>query len=293
MYKTKESKKIFYDKILVDYIIKSIKLPSDQYNTSFVDIINLPNIFKIGYSGTVNVELPQLDPTFAQPIIDYDEDTNIKYAILNSTIIDDVIINDTSNETIINSYITYEKLKDYSAIIDECGLFKNIDNVEIIYDINSDKIDYNDKWDKENTDYISEGYYSLLKPIESIQKEIDSTKLILGNQYIACHIRRTDALTHDWYKNHTISDDDYIKFIDQYPKELKIYIATDCINTQQKFIDIYGDRMVYKKIEKTTELRQTSLQDAVKDMYVCAGAKYFMRSFGSFSDTIVHLRNIK
>jgi len=50
--------------------------------------------------------------------------------------------------------------------------------------------------------------------------------------------------------------------------------------------------MIYKKIEDNDNLRQTSLQDAVKDIYVCVGAKYFMRSFGSFSDTIIYLREL-
>ena len=48
--------------------------------------------------------------------------------------------------------------------------------------------------------------------------------------------------------------------------------------------------MIYKKIEDNDNLRQTSIQDAVKDIYVCAGATYFIRSVGSFSDTIMNLR---
>ena len=88
-------------------------------------------------------------------------------------------------------------------------------------------------------------------------------------------------------------DDEYIKFIDQYPKDLRIYIATDNVDTQDKFIDIYGKRMIYKKIFKSEKLRQTSVQDAVKDMYVCAGAKYFMGSpWSSFTDTITEIRKL-
>ena len=122
------------------------------------------------------------------------------------------------------------------------------------------------------------------------QNEIDIIKQKLGKEYIACHIRRTDALTHKWYSKELKNDDQYINFIDQYPKELKIYIAADCRDTQKKFIDMYGDRMIYKKIEDNDNLRQTSIQDAVKDIYVCAGATYFIRSVGSFSDTIMNLR---
>jgi len=171
-------------------------------------------------------------------------------------------------------------------------LFKPIDNVIIEYTkLNDNLYDYQN-WDKENTEYIQRKYYSLLKPLDSIMIEINNLKSKLQN-YIACHIRRTDAITHQWYGPHIKNDDEYIKFINTYPSDMKIYIATDCRITQEKFIKLYGDRLIYKKIEPTTELRQTSLQDAVKDMYVCAGAKYFMRSYGSFSDTIEYLRNIE
>jgi len=50
--------------------------------------------------------------------------------------------------------------------------------------------------------------------------------------------------------------------------------------------------MIYKKIEDNDNLRQTSIQDAVKDLYVCAGATYFKRSVGTFSSTILNLRRL-
>ena len=194
-----------------------------------------------------------------------------------------------------------KKLKIIWTVYDQCpdkfnNLFKDIDNVIIEY--------YNDELMKEsisdynttrkyNDDFISSNYFRLLRPIPIIQNEINNIKNLLNNTYIACHIRRTDSLNHSWYKNYIIHDDKFIKFINSYPSNLKIYIATDCKDTQQKFINIYGDRMVYKKIEDNNNLRQTSLQDAVKDIYVCADATYFKRSFGSFSDTIEELRKLK
>ena len=194
-----------------------------------------------------------------------------------------------------------KKLKLYWNKTEDCpdefdNLFESIPNVDIQYIQVKDwePNNYSDyqNWDKENELYIKDGYYSLLKPIPSIQNEIDIIKQKLGKEYIACHIRRTDALTSSGYKDNIKNDEEYINFIDKYPKDLKIYIATDCRDTQKKFIDIYGDRMIYKKIEDNNKLRQTSLQDAVKDIYVCVGAKYFMRSFGSFSDTIIYLREL-
>jgi len=190
-----------------------------------------------------------------------------------------------------------KKLKIVWILDEQCPdrfdtLFNPINNVTILYnEIDNNNYDYRN-WDKENTDYIKQNYYDLLKPINSIQLEIDNLKNKLQD-YIAVHIRRTDATTHQWYSHHIKSDEEYINFINSYPSNMKIYIATDCRITQETFINLYRDRIVYKKIEPTNELRQTSLQDAVKDMYVCAGAKYFMRSHGSFSDTIEYLRNLK
>jgi len=169
------------------------------------------------------------------------------------------------------------------------NLFKNIENVEIIYkkyNYKNIKHDYA-TCNKIKNNYIDDNYYKLLKPLPEIQSDIDETKKLLGDKYIACHIRRTDRI------KDALDDKEYINFIDSHPSDLKIYIATDCRNTQQTFIDLYPDRLVYKKIENNNKLRQTSLQDAVKDIYVCAGATYFMRSVGTFSNTIEHIQKLK
>jgi len=175
------------------------------------------------------------------------------------------------------------------------NLFYPIDDVTFIYEEIDESLYDHKHWDKHNYDYIKENYYSLLNPIITIQSEIINMKQLLSydhKNYIACHIRRTDAIGHVLYGSNIKSDEEFINYINNCPNNCNIFIATDCRVTQQKFIELYGDRLKYKPILETKELRQTSLQDAVKDIYVCAGAKYFMRSFGSFSDTIEHIRNI-
>ena len=171
------------------------------------------------------------------------------------------------------------------------NLFEPIPNVEIIYSklIDEDIYDYDTAW-KQNREYLKTDCYKLLKPIKSIQIEIDIMIEKLQKPYIACHLRRTDGWNHNPYKKDRHTDEEYMEFIDQYPTELNIYISTDCRITQQKFIEKYADRLIYKKIDDNNDIRQTSLQDAVKDMYICADATYFMRSPGTFSDTIMHLR---
>ena len=75
----------------LEFILNKIQLPETQLNTSFVDIINIDNIFKIGYSGTLDIELPNLlqknNFTHIDIVPDFDEQVNIDYAINNSKII--------------------------------------------------------------------------------------------------------------------------------------------------------------------------------------------------------------
>jgi len=109
-------------------IFNEFKIASKQTNTSFVDIINIDNIYKIGYSGTININLPLLKPENMFDIIvqDFDENINVEYAIVNSIVVPYL------NK--MNPYFFEEEcinLFDYDAIIDITGLFKN-ENNEIV-----------------------------------------------------------------------------------------------------------------------------------------------------------------
>jgi len=199
-----------------------------------------------------------------------------------------------------------KKLRVYWIPNDECtekfeNLFEPIDNVEFIYKYdnnnNNNIFDYITfhSYNKINEyNVIKNKYYKLLKPLPSIQKVIDKYLLQLKNKFIACHIRRTDILTyntpsHKWYKHKT--DDNYINFINKYDNTYNIFLATDNKETQDKFIKLYGDRLICNPIINNNNLRQTSIQDAVVDMYVCSYAKEFEGTIGSsFSDTINYLR---
>ena len=188
-------------------------------------------------------------------------------------------------------------IKDDQCPDDFNKLFEPIPNIEFVYtsSIPNNIIDFNTGWSEDNR-YLKHKYYKYLTPVKSIQDDINYTKKLLKYDYIACHIRRTDIVTLKKYFGSNFNmhqDNEYITFINQYPNNLNIYIATDNQDTQQKFIDIYGNRIIYKQIEKSDNLRQTSLHDAVKDMYVCAGAKYFMGSpWSSFTDSINEIRKL-
>jgi len=156
-------------------------------------------------------------------------------------------------------------------------IFENIPNVEIIdKDIPFDIQTFGSPSDQ----WIKDKYFRLLKPKSNIQKNIDLFKEKLQYNYIACHIRRTDIIGQDYVKKHT-TDEDYINFINQHDSSLKIFIATDNKNTQDYFKSIYNNRIICKDIIPSKNLRQTSLEDAIVDMYVCAGSKYFLGYEGS------------
>ena len=119
----KDNKKDYFDKI-IHKILEKIKISSCQYNTSFVDILNINNIFKIGYSGTTNINLPDFlnDDKFDIIEKDSDEYINIKYAIIHESKI--IYLNkryiEIKKDDIINN-----NLSDYDALIDIIGFFKD------------------------------------------------------------------------------------------------------------------------------------------------------------------------
>ncbi len=122
----KEIKTEFYNYLFIQ-IFSKIKLPEEHYNTSFIDIINIDNVFKIGYSGTININLPKLKNyyKFDQKCkyLDEDEKNNIEYAIINSTIY----------KFCIEQYL--DNLNDFDALIDICGYFYNYSNYSLALEL--------------------------------------------------------------------------------------------------------------------------------------------------------------
>jgi hypothetical protein len=85
----------------------------------------------------------------------------------------------------------------------------------------------------------------------------------------------------------------FFEFVENYPNK-KIYLATDNNETQEMFINKYGkDRIVYNvKIATSESIRQTSVKDAIIDLFACAQAFNFMGSgYSSFSGVIEKLVN--
>ena len=122
--------------IIFDNIFSNLSLAKNHYNTSFIDIINIDEIYKIGYSGTININYPELIACeiFNEDSLvkDNDQEINVNYAIKKFEIKEFKI--DEMNLSLIDIFIKL-KIEDYDAIIDVYGLFKNYNNQIIAQEI--------------------------------------------------------------------------------------------------------------------------------------------------------------
>ena len=135
-------------------------------------------------------------------------------------------------------------------------------------------------------------FYLDIVPLQYIQQEIDYVRSIIGDNYTACHVRRTDICRiQKKYNKVAPSDQDFFDFIENNESD-RVFVATDNKITQSLFRDRLGDRALF-----ATELssngssrwpkRVTSIKDAVIDLFLCIHAKNFMgTACSSFSGFI-------
>jgi len=136
--------------------------------------------------------------------------------------------------------------------------------------------------------------YDKLKLKPYIKKIIFDKLDILNKNYISVHIRRTDHINLAKKNNYYTSDEEFIDFLDKSNNNKNIYIATDNEITYNKFKKKYQNRIKfdYHKLDKSA-LRQTSLIDAIVDIYICVYSDNFMGSgYSSFSRLIKTLRMV-
>jgi len=136
---SEEYKEIIFNRIF-EIIFSRKLLSKNQSNISFIDIINIKNMFKVGYSGTVNINLKPFDyleNKFNTIIDDEDEPINVRNAIMNSNIL---YLNKLEFKKNIDEYFEIFSciidLKLYTSLIDLHGLFKNIKNFKIAKELN-------------------------------------------------------------------------------------------------------------------------------------------------------------
>ena len=175
---------------------------------------------------------------------------------------------------------------DYFEPIENVEFFHSIPtNVKILPEFKTCSSCYNILSSKKKEDF------SNLVFNQGLQDKIN--KIIKDNfndKYISCHIRRTDHIKAFGKGTKTTVDDDFINFLKN--NEGNIYIATDNLDTQKIFYEKFKERIPYIKfIEKSDKLRQTSIEDSIIDLYICASSNKFMGTYwSSYSNFISKLK---
>ena len=131
--------------------------------------------------------------------------------------------------------------------------------------------------------------YCFLKLIPPIEKKLHN--FIKNNNIINCigiHVRRTDYTGNIIGKilNGNNSDKDFCNYIEKYSNNKNVFLATDNRDTQDFYIKKYGKKIsFYTLIDKNNNLRKTSLENAILDIYTLSYCKTIKGTHNSsFSD---------
>tara|TARA_R110000824_G_scaffold177584_2_gene357030 strand:- start:331 stop:1083 length:753 start_codon:yes stop_codon:yes gene_type:complete len=138
-------------------------------------------------------------------------------------------------------------------------------------------------------------FYKVLKPTMPLKEKIDSLSVAYA-PYHAVHIRRTDHV--DWLKRNNLEFSPLERFEDFIARAIdkKVFLATDCKETQNLLSEKYGDQMLFHNsphLPESRGARTTNLQGAVLDIFSCANSQKFLGTkLSSFSGLIQTLRTI-
>lgn len=147
----------------------------------------------------------------------------------------------------------------------------------------------NDLWDSKYITDIENQYYARFRIKPEITDAVDRFFRVNGggnlSDFVAMHIRRTDHIELAKKFNSYTSFGEFDKFITDNPNK-KIFLATDSIDVQKK----YKSRCIFNKeipYMSVSNLRQTTLQDALIDILIAARCSKFKGSgFSSYSGLI-------
>jgi hypothetical protein len=135
--------------------------------------------------------------------------------------------------------------------------------------------------------------FSIIKPLPHMIDKINEKRNLLNNDYIAIHARRTDHIAAAKKRGVFTTDEDFFKYIDENINDSCLYVATDNIDTYTMFQEKYKDKVKFSYHQTTGQYRNTSLEDAIIDIYMCTYAKKFKHSgWSTFSGVINNLRKI-
>lgn len=126
--------------------------------------------------------------------------------------------------------------------------------------------------------------YGNIKLIDDLEYKIQTyiNKYNIQN-IIGIHVRRTDYTGNIIGKilNGSNPDEEFFNYIEKYSND-KFFIATDNKETQDLYINKYKGRILfYSKIKITDNLRKTTLEDAIIDIYILSYNKKIKGTYNS------------
>jgi len=154
------------------------------------------------------------------------------------------------------------------------------------------QFDFDELWD------VLDGFlpdWTILKLNDRMEAKLRDTIAGVPKGYAASHIRKTDhtALFTKSLADRGIvpkTDEGYISFARRHKS---IWLAADCQETQN-MMKSFDFEVHCLPIEPSSQLRQTSIEQAILDLYMCVRATAFLGStWSSFTQTIEALRLIK
>jgi hypothetical protein len=151
-------------------------------------------------------------------------------------------------------------------------------------------------WAESDADISWRQHYKLLRPLPALRERILGIHDAVG-EYDAMHIRRTDHVTHCRHQNLAQTTDEEFLYWARSPFRAEtVFLATDNYETRHAMHGALGRRLLWQgHMEPTTieAKRNTSLADAVVDLFVCVHAREFMGSaHSSFTDLIERVREV-
>ena len=190
-------------------------------------------------------------------------------------------------------------IKDNTCNGDFLDYFKPIHNVNFI-EI-SNKIDYQGQSTIEkitsyyNVKYDIKKLYFNIQLNDNIENRVQ--KYIKENNIqnlIGIHVRRTDYTGNFIGKliNGSNSDNEFFEFIKKYSGDNKFFLATDNKETQDIYKNKYRNKLLfYEKIKNSNNLRKTSLENAIIDIYILSYCTKIKGTYNSsFTEFAKNLR---
>jgi hypothetical protein len=127
--------------------------------------------------------------------------------------------------------------------------------------------------------------YSNIKLNNNIENKVQNfVSLNNIHNLVGVHVRRTDYTGNFIGKiiNGSNDDNEFFDFINKYSKGFEFFIATDNKETQNIYKNKYGKKaLFYSTIKNSKNLRKTSLENAIIDIFILSYCKKIKGTYNS------------